>query len=147
MRETWIGCALVRFERSASGVLVVRVAGVATVQSLTAIAREIWTGRATNSDAFMVDCRAAAVAASQDEILSIPVAPEADRNRPGAFVATPQLVPLLCSHAKRMALAGFWRRTFLDTGSAYEWLARRVSAGRAAGTAPGVGGGDEASRY
>jgi hypothetical protein len=105
-------------------VVQLRMVGPLTAGALTHFAQAATESHGYSARGFVLDYRGAVIIATDDELSAIcNNVPDNSRLRlPGAFVGNLGATETLENHARRMALAGFDRRTFIDVETAHRWV-------------------------
>lgn len=106
------------------GVMLAGMRGIVTWPAVVGLMTEAHAcGVLLNMRALIVDYRPAVLAMSAAEMSAIqPSGVLSPLAGPIALVANEIDMPALRAHSEAMARRGMWRRTFLDTLTAYEWL-------------------------
>ena len=109
-------------------VLLLRMSGPLTAQVLDGFAADAMAKHAHEAKGFILDYRPGLLVATADQLGEMleRMPAESPMRRPGAFVGSPGSLKTLQLHARHMGRAGIWRRVFVDTMTAHDWILERL---------------------
>ena len=124
------GSATMRARMLGGGVLVARISGVLTTETLSVV----WSQAIADyphARGFVADYQGCALAVAAPDLAELLRSVPGDSllRRPGAIVASPESMVTFYAHAVAAAKSGVRRRVFMSAGPAYDWARLRAAGG------------------